>query len=47
MNVLTIPWWIKYLELGSQIDEVVIHLYPHVGIIQDLISGEQPLFTDS
>lgn len=46
MNALSIPQRIKYLEIGSRIVKVVIPLHPHVNIIQDLISGERPLFTD-
>lgn len=46
MNSLSFPRRIKYLEIGSRIVKVVIPLHTHVNIIQGLISGERPLFTD-
>lgn len=46
MNALSIPGRIKYLEIRPRIVKLVIPLRPHVNIIQDLISGERPLFTD-
>lgn len=46
MNSLSFPRRIKYSEIGSRIVKVVIPLHTHVNIIQGLISGERPLFTD-
>lgn len=43
-NVLSIPWWIKYLEIGSRIEAVVIHLHPHVDILQHWLADGCPLF---
>lgn len=43
-NALSIPRWIKYLEIGSRTEAVVMHLHPHVDTLQDWVAGGHPLF---